>query len=80
MTFWNHCGRGICIYLANTHDPISTSSAIYHSQATIALEDNAKLTISCHYRSPSYNEDENNKFIEEMEYILTQDHNHHLMM
>ena len=56
------------------------SSTKYHSQATITLEDNDKLTISCHYRSPSYNEDENNKFIEDMDYILAQDHSHHLMM
>ena len=77
---YNPDRRGICIYLANTLDLISTSSTKYHSQATIALEDNVKLTISCHYRSPSYNEDENNKFIEDMEYILAQDHSHHLMM
>ena len=37
---YNPYGRGICIYLANIHDLISTSSTIYHSQATIALEDN----------------------------------------
>ena len=42
-------------------------------QATIALEDNDKLTMSCHYRSPSYNEDDNNKFIEEfIEEVLYQ--------
>ena len=77
---YNPDGRGICIYLANTLDLISTSSTKYHSQATIALEDSDKLTISCPYRSPSYNEDENNKCIEDMEYILAQDHSHHLMM
>ena len=44
--FWeplyNPDGRGICI------------STKYHSQATIALEDNDKLKILCHYRSTSY--------------------------
>ena len=77
---YNPDGRGICIYLANTSDLISTSSTKYHSQATIALEDNDNLTISCHYRSPSYNEDENNTFIEDMKYILAQHHSHPLMM
>ena len=71
--------RGFCIYLANTLDLISTSSTKYNSHAIITLEDNDKLTISCHYRSSSYNEDENNKFIEDMEYILAQDHIHHFM-
>ena len=76
--FYNPDGREI--YLTNTLDLISTSSTKYHSQATIALEDNDKLTISCHYRSPSYNEAESNKFTEDMEYILAQDQSHHLMM
>ena len=77
---YNPDGRGICIHLANTLDLISMSSTKYQSQATITLEDNDKLTISCHYRSPTYNEDKNNKFIEDMEYVLAQDHSHHLMM
>ena len=63
-----------------TPELISTSSTKYHCQSIIALEDNDKLIISCHYRIPSYNEDENNEFIEDMEYILAQDHSHHLMM
>ena len=73
-------GRLICIYIANTLDLISMSSNKSHSQATITLEDNDKLTISCYYRSPSYNEDKNNKYLEDMEYILAPDHSHHIMM
>ena len=74
----NPDGRGIYICLANALGLMSTSSAKYYSQDTITLEDNDRLTISCHYRSQSYKEEENNNFIEDMEYILAQDHSHHI--
>ena len=77
---YNPNGKGICIYLANTIELISTSSTKYHLRAIITIEDNGKLTISCHYRSPNYNEDKNNKCMEDMEYILVQDQSHQFMM